>query len=249
MANEFKTLNELFTIFNKKFAETSGKQSWQLTEADVDKFFDFINKFNEITKTPPTTTRDNDEYDQEQEIDRQSEPEWNPDETIKELKDKYSAYAPGVWIKNMAVKTADAECNRRTYGYIRSWGYTVDYKAKVVNPYIVITWLEDTILDSAVQATSRVFISGNEDKFKIMPTITSIDNLKKLVGRILVYDHKLVEYANNVELITRVSKHKTKELLTVNGWYLPSLIWDRHGKPLSTTIDGKPILQALFEEA
>ena len=35
---------------------------------------------------------------------------------------------------------------------------------------------------------------------------------------------------------------------SVNGWYIPSLIWDRRGKPLNTTIDGKPILQALFEE-
>jgi hypothetical protein len=85
-----------------------------------------------------------------------------------------------------------------------------------------------------------------DDKFKIIPSIISIDFIKKLVGKVLVYDSKLVEYANSAELITRVAKHKHKDLLIINGWHLPSLIWDRRGQLLNTTIDDVPILQWLF---
>jgi hypothetical protein len=101
-------------------------------------------------------------------------------------------------------------------------------------------------MDSTSYANKTFLLT--EDKFKIVPSITSIDSIKKLVGKVLMYDPKLVEYANSAELITRVAKHKHKELLIINGWYIPSLIWDRRGKLLNTTIGGKPIIQALFEE-
>lgn len=248
MATEFKAMNDLFKVFSSQFAQAEGKKPWELNEKDVQKFLDFVEKFNKISQTPDTDVPDidKDEYKDEAEVERQSEPEWNADEAVKAIKAKYSAYAPGVWVKNVDTTSEDNVAGYRTYGYIKSVGYTIDYKAKVVNPYVSITWLEDTPIDSEAYVNKACLLS--EDKFKIVPSITSIDFIKKLVGKIMVYDSKLVEYANSAELITRVAKHKHKELLILNGWYLPSLIWDRRGKPLNTTIDGKPILQALFEE-
>ncbi len=246
--SEFKSINDLFKVFSEQFAKIEGKKPWELTEKDVEKFLDFIEKFNTISQTSNThaTHVDKDEYKDDADVERQSEPEWNPDEAVQAIKNKYSAYAPGVWVKNVDNTSEDHPSCYRKYGCIKSVGYTIDYKAKVVNPYIVITWLEDTAID-ATSYTNKTYLLS-EDKFKIVPSITSIDFIKKLVGKILMYDPKLVEYATSAELITRVAKHKNKELLILNGWYIPSLIWDRRGKLLNTTIDGKPILQVLFGE-
>ena len=244
MATEFKAMNDLFKVFSAQFAKAEGKKPWELNEKDVEKFLEFVEKFNKISQTSDTVepVSDKDEAD----IDRQSEPEWDPDEAVKAIKDKYSAYAPGVWIKHVDNTREDNPNGYHKYGYIRSMGYTIDYKAKTVNPYIVITWLEDSAIDSAAYANKTCLL--NTDKFKIIPSITSIDFIKKLVGRVLMHDSKVVEYADSAELITRVAKHKNKEILIINGLYITSLIWDRRGKLLNTTIDGKPILQALFEE-
>lgn len=247
MATEFKAMNDLFKVFSAQYAKAEGKKPWELNEKDVEKFLEFVEKFNKISQT--TTANETcplDEYKDSAEVERQSEPEWNPDEAVKAVKDKYAAYAPGVWVKYVDSTSEDNPSCYRMYGCIRSVGYTIDYKAKVVNPYIAITWLEDTAMDSTSYANKTFLLT--EDKFKIVPSITSIDSIKKLVGKVLMYDPKLVEYANSAELITRVAKHKHKELLIINGWYIPSLIWDRRGKLLNTTIDGKPIIQALFEE-
>jgi hypothetical protein len=250
MATEFKfkSMNDLFKIFSTKFAKVEGKNPWELSENDVEKFLEFVEKFNKISQTPDMdkTSTNQDEYT-EPEVERQTEPVWNPDEAVKAIKTKYSAYAPGVWVKHVDNTSEDNPSSYRKYGYIRSIGYTIDYKAKVVNPYIVLTWLEDTAIDSATYANKTYLLT--EDKFKIVPSITSINFIKRLLGKVLTYDPKRIEYANSAELITRVSKHNYKELLILNGWYIPSLIWDRRGKLLNTTIDGKPILQALFEEA
>lgn len=248
MATEFKAMNDLFKVFSTQYAKAEGKKPWELNEKDVDKFLEFIEKFNKISQTSSTgETYTHDEYKDEAEVERQSEPEWNPDEAVKAIKDKYSAYVPGVWVKNVDNTSEDNPSCYHKYGCIRSVGYTIDYKAKVVNPYIVITWLEDTATDAPSYTNKTCLLV--EDKFKIVPSITSIDFIKKLVGKVLLYDPKLVEYATSAELITRVAKHKHKELLIINGWYIPSLIWDRRGKVLNTTIDDKPIIQALFEEA
>lgn len=252
MATEFKAMNDLFKIFSSQFAKAEDKKPWELNEKDVEKFLEFVEKFNKISQTSNTqaseTCTDKDEYKDEAEVERQSEPEWNPDEAVKAIKAKYSAYAPGVWVKNIDTTSEDNPSCYRKYGYIRSVGHTIDYKAKVVNPFIVITWLEDTAIDSSTYVNKTYLPAAIEDRFKIIPSITSIDFIKKLLGKVLIYDPKLIEGAPQAELITRIAKHKHKELLIINGWYIPSLIWDRRGKLLNTTIDGKPILQALFEE-
>ena len=248
MATEFKAMNDLFKVFSAQFAKVEGKKPWELNEKDVEKFLEFVEKFNKISQTSNTdeTRVCKDEYKDEAEVARQSEPEWNPDEAVKAIKDKYSAYAPGVWVKNVDNTSEDNPSYYHKYGCIRSIGYTIDYKAKVVNPYILITWLEDSAGDSP--SLNKTYLLS-EDKFKIVPSITSINSIKKLLGKVLVYDPKLVEYSTSAELITRVAKHTRKELLIINGWYIPSLIWDRRGNLLNTTIDGKPLIQALFEEA